>query len=108
MGIRELQKENSSIKFEYDSKMGDDQADRYAALVEKNKNLSDWREQLIEKNRILTDDNKKLAQRCSHLEELLSEEETDINVVLDMIKTVQRPNNPGTNIGPVDQKQSFI
>jgi len=106
--IRELEKENSSIKFEFDSKVVDQQADRFAALVEKNKNLTDWREQLIEKNRILTDDNKKLAQRCSHLEELLSEEETDINVVLDMIKTVQRPNNPGTNIGPADQKQSFI
>ena len=109
--IRELQKENSSIKFEYDSKMVDDQADRYAALVEKNKNLSDWREQLIEKNRVLTDENKKLAQRCTHLEELLSEEETDINVVLDMIKTVQRP-SIGSGVhsigsGP-DQKQSFI
>lgn len=106
--IRELQKENSSIKFEYDSKMVDDQADRYAALVEKNKNLSDWREQLIEKNRVLTDENKKLAQRCTHLEELLSEEETDINVVLDMIKTVQRPSiGSGVVTGP-DQKQSFI
>ena len=107
--IRELQKENSSIKFEYDSKMVDDQADRYAALVEKNKNLSDWREQLIEKNRVLTDENKKLAQRCTHLEELLSEEETDINVVLDMIKTVQRPSSIGSGVvtGP-DQKQSFI
>jgi len=107
--IRELQKENSSIKFEYDSKMVDDQADRYAALVEKNKNLSDWREQLIEKNRVLTDENKKLAQRCTHLEELLSEEETDINVVLDMIKTVQRPSiGSGTLVTGPDQKQSFI
>lgn len=108
--IRELQKENSSIKFEYDSKMVDDQADRYAALVEKNKNLSDWREQLIEKNRVLTDENKKLAQRCTHLEELLSEEETDINVVLDMIKTVQRPSSigSGTLVTGPDQKQSFI
>lgn len=107
--IRELQKENSSIKFEYDSKMVDDQADRYAALVEKNKNLSDWREQLIEKNRVLTDENKKLAQRCTHLEELLSEEETDINVVLDMIKTVQRPSiGSGALVTGPDQKQSFI
>lgn len=106
--IRELQKENSSIKFEYDSKMVDDQADRYAALVDKNKNLSDWREQLIEKNRVLTDENKKLAQRCTHLEELLNEEETDINVVLDMIKTVQKPSiGSGVVTGP-DQKQSFI
>ena len=79
-------------------------------MVEKNKNLSDWREQLIEKNRVLTDENKKLAQRCTHLEELLSEEETDINVVLDMIKTVQRPSSigSGTLVTGPDQKQSFI
>jgi len=105
--IRDLEKENSSIKFEFENKMVNQQAEKYAALVEKNKNLSDWREQLIEKNRILTDDNKKLAQRCSHLEELLSEEETDINVVLDMIKNVQRP-NPVPMHGSADQKQSFI
>jgi len=104
--IRDLEKENSTIKFEFDSKMVDQQAERYAALVEKNKNLSDWREQLIEKNRILSDENKKLAQRCTHLEELLNEEETDINVVLDMIETVQRP-KPVTN-GGSDQKHSFI
>jgi len=105
--IRDLEKENSSIKFEFENKMVHQQAEKYAALVEKNKNLSDWREQLIEKNRILTDDNKRLAQRCSHLEELLSEEETDINTVLDMIKNVQGPNQSG-GIPGSDQKKSFI
>ena len=69
--------------------MVDQQAERYASLVEKNKNLTDWREQLIEKNRLLTEENRKYAERCANLEELLNEEETDINVVLDMITKVQ-------------------
>lgn len=87
--VRDLEKENSNLKFEYENKMIDQQAERYASLVEKNKNLTDWREQLIEKNRLLTEENRKLAERCSNLEELLNEEETDINVVLDMIRTMQ-------------------
>merc|ERR1712083_531847 len=64
--IRDLEKENSTIKFEFDSKMIDQQAERYASLVEKNKNLTDWREQLIEKNRVLSEENRKLTQRCSN------------------------------------------
>jgi len=92
--IRELEKENSGMKFEFESKILDQNAEKYAALVEKNKNLSDWREQLIEKNRILAEENRKLTERCANLEELLSEEETDINVVLEMIKTMQ-VNNSG-------------
>lgn len=87
--VRDLEKENSNMKFEYENKMIDQQAERYASLVEKNKNLTDWREQLIEKNRLLTEENRKLAERCSNLEELLNEEETDINVVLGMIQTMQ-------------------
>lgn len=87
--IRDLEKENANLKFEFDSKMVDQQAERYASLVEKNKNLTDWREQLIEKNRLLTEENRKYAERCTNLEELLNEEETDINVVLDMITKVQ-------------------
>ena len=83
--VRDLEKENSNMKFEYENKMIDQQAERYASLVEKNKNLTDWREQLIEKNRLLTEENRKLAERCSNLEELLNEEETDINVVLGKI-----------------------
>lgn len=85
------------MKFEFDSKMVDQQAERYASLVEKNKNLTDWREQLIEKNRLLTEENRKYAERCANLEELLNEEETDINVVLDMITKVQMTPN-STNI----------
>lgn len=95
--IRDLEKENAALKFDFDSKMVDQQADRYASLVEKNKNLSDWREQLIEKNRILTEENKKLTERCTNLEDLLSEEETDINVVLEMIRTMQVNNHQGAN-----------
>ena len=85
------------MKFEFDSKMVDQQAERYASLVEKNKNLTDWREQLIEKNRLLTEENRKYAERCANLEELLNEEETDISVVLDMITKVQMTPN-STNI----------
>jgi len=95
--IRDLEKENANLKFEFDSKMVDQQAERYASLVEKNKNLTDWREQLIEKNRLLTEENRKYAERCANLEELLNEEETDINVVLDMITKVQMTPN-STNI----------
>merc|ERR1739844_166564 len=93
--IRDLEKENANLKFE--SKMVDQQAERYASLVEKNKNLTDWREQLIEKNRVLSEENRKLTERCSNLEELLNEEETDINVVLEMIQTMQMPPATGKN-----------
>jgi len=98
--IRDLEKENNSLKFEFDSKMVDQQAERYASLMEKNKNLSDWREQLIEKNRLLSEENRKLTERCSNLEELLNDEETDINVVLDMIGTMQS--------GPSSSKNTAI
>ena len=96
--IRDLEKENSNMKFEYENKMIDQQAERYASLVEKNKNLTDWREQLIEKNRLLTEENRKLAERCSNLEELLNEEETDINVVLGNITRYLRRKYSSPNI----------
>lgn len=103
--IRDLEKENAALKFDFDSKMVDQQAERYASLVEKNKNLSDWREQLIEKNRILTEENRKLTERCTNLEDLLSEEETDINVVLEMIRTMQVNNHQS---GANNQKKSIL
>jgi len=37
----------------------------------------------------LTDENKKLKAKCSGLEELLREEETDINDVLELIRNMQ-------------------
>jgi len=85
--VRDLEKENNSLKFEFDSKMVDVHAERYASLVEKNKNLSDWREQLIDKNRSLSEENRKLTERCTQFEALLNEEETNINDVLEMIDT---------------------
>ena len=110
--IKELDNENKSLKFDFENKLLDQQAEKYAALMEKNKNLSDWREQLIEKNRVLTEENKKLAARCASLEELLSEEETDINVVLEMINTMQPPSSvPGQTIVATNQtptKQQLI
>ena len=48
---------------------------------------------MIEKNRVLTEDNRKLTERCTNLEELLNEEETDINVVLDMIGRMESCTN---------------
>ncbi len=57
--VRELEKENHQMRFEFDSKMVGQQAEKYASLVEKNRSLSEWREQLIEKNRALTEENKK-------------------------------------------------
>lgn len=109
--IRDLEKENTNLKFEFDSKMVNQDSERYASLVEKNKNLTDWREQLIEKNRLLTEENRKYAERCTNLEELLNEEETDINVVLDMITKVQMTPSTikngnginGTTNGPTNQ-----
>ena len=55
----------------------------------------------IEKNQVLTDENKKLKEKCSNLEELLSEEETDISDVLELIRTMQTGAKNGANIGPI-------
>ena len=56
----------------------------------------------IEKNQVLTDENKKLKEKCSNLEELLSEEETDISDVLELIRTMQTTGaKNGANIGPI-------
>ena len=43
----------------------------------------------IEKNQVLTDENKKLKEKCSNLEELLSEEEMNIADMLELIRTMQ-------------------
>ena len=108
------------------------QEEKYAKLVEQNKNLTEWREQLIEKNSSLTDENAKLRKKvkinmiyneyiqcvnytlalkiyklnplrfhiqCTHLEELVNEEETDINDVLEVIQTLQKSGSlpPGSS-----------
>ena len=39
------------------------QEEKYAKLVEQNKNLTEWREQLIEKNSSLTEENAKLRNK---------------------------------------------
>jgi len=44
---------------------------------------------LLEKNQVLVDENKKLKAKCNGLEELLSEEEIDINDVLELIRNIQ-------------------
>ena len=62
---------------------------KVAKLVEQNKNLTMWREQLIEKNQSLVEENKKLQDKCANLETLLNEEETDITDVLELIKNMQ-------------------
>ncbi len=50
---------------------------------------------------MLTDENKKLKEKCSNLEELLSEEETDISDVLELIRTMQTGAKNGANLGPI-------
>ena len=72
---------------------------KVAKLVEQNKNLTMWREQLIEKNQSLVEENKKLHDKCANLEELLNEEETDINDVLELIRTMQMSAKTGSNPG---------
>ncbi|XP_059090970.1 cingulin-like [Tigriopus californicus] len=86
------------------------QEKRLETLVEKNKNLTEWREQLIEKNKALTEENTKLKAKCTNLEDLLNEEETDINDILELIKKMQvgSPNATtavlqGAKIGPISK-----
>ena len=81
---------------------------RYEDLVERNKNLTEWREQLIGKNKSLAEENEKLKAKCQNLEDLLHEEETDINDVLELIKNMQQgsPNGSsagGSGIGPISK-----
>ena len=44
---------------------------------------------MVAKNRCLQEENAKLTAKCSHLEDLLNEEETDINDILELIKKMQ-------------------
>ena len=81
---------------------------RYEDLVERNKNLTEWREQLIGKNKSLAEENEKLKAKCQNLEDLLHEEETDINDVLELIKNLQQQGSPngsagGGGIGPISK-----
>ena len=78
---------------------------RYEDLVERNKNLTEWREQLIGKNKSLAEENEKLKAKCQNLEDLLHEEETDINDVLELIKNMQQgsPNGSASGIGPISK-----
>ncbi len=68
----------------------------YGSLVEKNKNLTLWREQLIEKNRMLSEENEKLRVKCQHLEDLMDDEQTDIGDVLELIKNMQHGEGGGS------------
>lgn len=106
---KDLQKENAQLKLDRDTQKVDQTAGRYASLVEKNKNLTEWREQLIEKNKMLTDENKKIQQRCADLEELLNEEETDINDVLELIRTMQvaSKKTATTDPGPISNMSAL-
>jgi len=85
---------------------------RYGDLVERNKNLTEWREQLIGKNKSLAEENDKLKAKCQSLEDLLHDEETDINDVLELIKNMQQqPGSPngsaGGGIGPISKFREF-
>ena len=79
---------------------------QFEDLVERNKNLLEGREQLIGKNKLLAEENKKLKAKCQNLEDLLHEEETDINVVLELIKNMQQgslTNGNASAIGPISK-----
>merc|ERR550525_151165 len=74
---------------------------KYSKLLEQNKNLTEWREQLISKNSSLTEENTKLRNKCAGLEELLNEEETDINDVLEIINAMQKTGTLPPGSGPI-------
>ena len=102
---KDLERENNRLKIKLDDAQIQTRSplneEKVAKLVEQNKNLTEWREQLIEKNHNLSDENKKLRGKCANLEELLNEEETDINDVLELIRTMQLASKNGTNPGPI-------
>jgi len=104
---KELERENSRLKIQLDMSMTPSksatsvQEEKYAKLAEQNKNLTEWREQLITKNAVLTEENTKLRSKCTGLEELLQEEETDINDVLEIIKTMQKTGALPPGSGPI-------
>ena len=96
---QKLEAENArlrSAKVEVDAKVrADKDLDaKFERLTEQNKNLSLWREQLVSKNKLLAEENDRLKEKCTNLEDLLHEEETDINDVLELIKKMQ-VNSPG-------------
>merc|ERR1712179_411678 len=104
---KELERENGRLKIQLDMSMSpsksvtSEQEEKYAKLSEQNKNLTEWREQLITKNAALTEENTKLRNKCIGLEELLQEEETDINDVLEIIKTMQKTGALPPGSGPI-------
>lgn len=57
--------------------------------MEENSLLTAWRQQLILKNEKLSEENDKLRQKCSVMEDLLQDEETDISEVLQLIRSAQ-------------------
>merc|ERR1719378_2018800 len=91
---KELERENNRLKIKLDegSSRSPVSEEKVAKMVEQNKNLTMWREQLIEKNQSLVEENKKLHDKCANLKTLLNEEETDINDVLELIKNMQTKN----------------
>lgn len=99
---KELERENSLLRSAPPPPpVSEISSEKFASLVERNKLLSEWREQLIAKNQALTDENKKLKEKCSGLEELLSEEETDISDVLELIRSMQVATKNGSSLGPI-------
>ena len=102
---KELERENNRLKIKLDDAQVSSRSpvneEKVAKMVEQNKNLTMWREQLIEKNQSLVEENKKLQDKCSNLEELLNEEETDINDVLELIRNMQMSAKNGTGPGPI-------
>lgn len=107
---KELERDNNRLKARLDEQSSRSPMDepKVAKLVEQNKNLTMWREQLIEKNQSLVEENKKLQDKCANLETLLNEEETDITDVLELIKNMQTktggPANPVSPMSAIGKK----
>lgn len=102
---KELELENSALKSApKPPPVPEISSEKFASLLERNKLLSEWREQLIEKNQVLTDENKKLKEKCGNLEELLSEEEMNIADMLELIRTMQvAAKNGGNTVAAMPQ-----
>ncbi len=102
---RDLERENGKLKnaglSTADADLAEQQAGRYEKLLAKNRDLSEKMEQMQKRNRVLNEDNGKLKKKCQNLEELLSEEEADINDVLELIKKMQVTSDSSPDPGPM-------
>jgi len=89
---RNLEAENVKLKSvgltTADADLARQQASRYESLLDENMLLKEKNDRLTAKNNQLENEAMRLRDRCGELEELLSDEEQDINEVLQLIRQV--------------------